>query len=275
MSQPQSEWSPEHNTYLCTQWDPQQGRFYRTKYVNGQWVFLDWLPVRRADSPHDIRERPAVHRAVEGPTIVGTYNPHMPTSNGRVERLDPSYCVRDGSFFRTGKVFSVLFSEAAGSTATPYNDSFSVVKFGEVVHSQIRRFIVISPRQGFCYAIPIFTYNGNGTKKPGLDPIAHAIAYSEGYLPSLLEGETKLEKEPICKSFRYRFLCNQALTSRTNLGITMTPNVPPLVTASRIFFGIHHPIQHNVKVKDVGKVHPDDITNLLDYWNMHNPVISA
>ena len=55
----------------------------------GQWVFLDWLPVRRVDSPHDIRERPAVHRAVEGPTIVGTYNPHMPTSNGRVERLDP------------------------------------------------------------------------------------------------------------------------------------------------------------------------------------------
>lgn len=53
----------------------------------------------------------------------------------------------------TRQVFSVLFSEAAGSTATPYNDSFSRVKYGEYVHSQIRRFIVVGTRHGFCYAV--------------------------------------------------------------------------------------------------------------------------
>lgn len=50
----------------------------------------------------------------------------------------------------------------------------------------------------------------------------------------------------------------------------MAEGVDPLSTASRIFFGIHHPIQHNVKVKDIGQVHPDHIRNLLGYWNTQN-----
>jgi hypothetical protein len=43
-----------------------------------------------------------------------------------------------------------------------------------------------------------------------------------------------------------------------------------LSTASRIYFGIHHPIQYNVKVKDLGYVHPDWMPNLLGYWHMEN-----
>lgn len=43
-----------------------------------------------------------------------------------------------------------------------------------------------------------------------------------------------------------------------------------LSLASRIYFGIHHPIQFNVKVKDIGHVHPDWLPTFLGYWKMEN-----
>jgi len=33
---------------------------------------------------------------------------------------------------------------------------------------------------------------------------------------------------------------------------------------------MHHPIQYNVKVKDLGVVHQDWLANFLAYWNMEN-----
>tara|TARA_R110002003_G_scaffold251_3_gene17779 strand:+ start:20504 stop:20707 length:204 start_codon:yes stop_codon:yes gene_type:complete len=42
----------------------------------------------------------------------------------------------------------------------------------------------------------------------------------------------------------------------------------PLTQASRIYFGIHHPIQYNVKVKDLGYVLPDDTARFHGYWAM-------
>jgi hypothetical protein len=252
--QSQPEWSDEHQRYLHTHWDPQHQRHFRNHFVEGSWVFFDWLPAQvqpvqpvqvepaRADSPQDARAGVA---STQGPEIRGTYNPSTP--NGHVEQLDSSYYVRNSSFFTIGKVFSVLFSEPAGATATRYNDSISVVRYGEYVHSQIRRFIVVGRMHGFCYAVPIFTYNGQGTKKRGLNPDAHAIAYSWGSTPSHLDGEAPLEKDPIC--------------------IVMAQGVSQLSVASRIFFGIHHPIQHNVKVKDIGQVHSAHLHNLLGYWN--------
>ncbi|KAI4622179.1 hypothetical protein J4E83_004919 [Alternaria metachromatica] len=43
-----------------------------------------------------------------------------------------------------------------------------------------------------------------------------------------------------------------------------------LVAASRIYFAIHHPIQYNVKVKNLGHVHPDYLPTFLGYWNQEN-----
>lgn len=95
---------------------------------------------------------------------------------------------------------------------------------------------------------PIFTYNNQGTKKSGVEPDEHAVAYTYGKAPTLLPGEDELSKDPIC--------------------IVMNEGEKPLSIASRIFFGIHHPIQYNVKVKDLGYVHPDHLVNLLGYWAM-------
>jgi hypothetical protein len=48
----------------------------------------------------------------------------------------------------------------------------------------------------------------------------------------------------------------------------MNPGERPLHRASRIYFGIHHPIQYNVKVKALGQVHQDSLPYLLGYWAM-------
>jgi hypothetical protein len=156
-----------------------------------------------------------------------------------------------------------LFTEAAGNTTRAYNSSISTVQYGGYVHTQIRRFIVVRTKKGtytlnqyqeqsLTFSSPIFTYGKQATKKPGINAQEHAVAYSEGQYPKLLPGEEKLAKEPIC--------------------VAMTPaeRNSPLSELSRIRFGIHHPIQHNVKVKLIGKVIEKDMPNLRGYWNMEN-----
>jgi len=100
------------------------------------------------------------------------------------------------------------------------------------------------------FGSPIFTYNGRATTKQGVNPAEHAIAYSLGQQPELVSGESPLQKHPI--------------------PIVMEENNRPLVSASRIYFAIHHPIQYNVKVKNLGHVHPDYLPTFLGYWNMEN-----
>jgi hypothetical protein len=82
--------------------------------------------------------------------------------------------------------------------------------------------------------------------KPGVNPDEHAIIYSFGSTPVLLPGEANLTKEPI--------------------PVVMNRGERPLSQAARIYFGIHHPIQYNVKVKDLGHVHKDWMPKLLGYW---------
>lgn len=258
MSQPSSEqeWSKEHLRWLRRQFDEQYQRWYWLHYVAGQgWVFFDWMPETRPRT--DSAAYTGAHHTSNGhdPTIYGTYNPGTTQPGTHYETLDPSFYVRTKDFFVPGRVFSVLFTEGAGATATSYNSSLTYVKYGELAHTQVRRFIVVRQRKAFCYAIPIFTYKNQGTLKPGVEPDEHAIAYSWGQQPSLLQGEAQLSKDPIC--------------------IAMTDNGEPLNDASRIFFGITHPIQYNVKVKDLGYVIPAHMQNLIGYWSMENQHTTA
>ncbi|CAN9449030.1 unnamed protein product [Alternaria alternata] len=143
----------------------------------------------------------------------------------------------------------MLFTEAASgnSKQAQHNDSLSQIRYGEYVFTHIRRFVVMKRRREFCFAIPIFSYGSRGTTKPGVNPDEHAIIYSDGYSPHLVVGEAPLKKSPI--------------------RVVMTEYQHPLATACRVYFGIHHPIQYNVKVKDVGIVHGDDLPLLLSYWH--------
>jgi hypothetical protein len=158
-----------------------------------------------------------------------------------------AFYVRDKRFFQEGKVFAVIFSETAGATATSYNSSISEARFpGHYIYTQSRRFVVVRQKREFCYACPIFTYSNRATLKRGVRPEEHGIAYSDGQEPRFLYGEKGIKKPSIA--------------------VVMAQGEPNLNKASRIYYGIHHPIQYNVKVKDVGQVLSHHVPDLIGNW---------
>jgi hypothetical protein len=161
----------------------------------------------------------------------------------------------------------MLHLQAASVQALPTNDSITVVKYGERAFSQIRRFVIVEVRRGFVYAwyshllrhekcalltiysSPITTYSGRATLKSGCRPSEHSIVYLQGQHPTPLANEY-LEKEPIC----------------------VNPAEPDIQMdiASRLHYTKPRPVEMNVKVKDVGDVDPQDISNLLRYYREEN-----
>ena len=93
---------------------------------------------------------------------------------------------------------------------------------------------------------PIFTYGGRATTKSGIEPSEHAIIHTQGRRPRLVPGEAILEKKSIA--------------------IVPAGSSVRLAPASRINFGIQRPIQHNVKVKDLGTVCNEDMPYLIGYF---------
>ncbi|OCL11717.1 hypothetical protein AOQ84DRAFT_386634 [Glonium stellatum] len=166
------------------------------------------------------------------------------------ERLDPSYKTMPNKFFIIGRVFALLFSESLGAGGYLDSTNVAVVKYGELVHAQVRRFVVVREKRGFCYACPISTYSGRGTAKAGVNPDEHAVVYSLPSSPLLVDGEAALAKCPIRV-------------------IPASPDIK-FAPASRINFAINYPIQHNLKVKDIGVVANEDRLNLILYWMVEN-----
>lgn len=177
------------------------------------------------------------------------------TGTDHYEAVDSSFFVRPKSFFAEGRVLAMVVTEAAGENRRPtdYNSAWSndrnisTVKYTDhKVFTQTRRFVVVRQRREFAFACPIFTYNGRATTKPGVKAEEHGIAFSWGREPQTLSGESGITKAPI--------------------GVVMTDENSPLDIASRIYFGIHHPIQYNVKVKDIGFVHQEHMHILIGNW---------
>jgi hypothetical protein len=57
-------------------------------------------------------------------------------------------------FFVLGRVFAMLYTEAASGTSRPRlnDDAYTVVRFNGMVHTNIRRFVVVQVRRGFVKA---------------------------------------------------------------------------------------------------------------------------
>ena len=162
----------------------------------------------------------------------------------------------------------MLHIENAGATAPPGSTGISEVRYGEKAFAQIRRFIVVESKRkqhwSNCMYVStivfglkalltvisrITTYGGQGTTKYGIDPREHTIVYSGNRAPDKLVGETRLHKDP--------------------LRVVPVDNSQKLDDLSRIDFGKTYPIQHNVKVKHVGSVAPQDFHKLIQYWRQH------
>lgn len=160
-------------------------------------------------------------------------------------------------FFRIGRVFSFLHLEAASEDAlreaSPYKDDIEVVRFGQHAFSQIRRFIVVIEKQGFCYACPISTYSGRGTLMKGCNPAEHAVVYVKGTTPQILQNEKGMSIDPIA-------------IEPANSSITLD-------LAARVRLGKLVPIEWNVKVKNLGKVVPEDLSKLDFHAAGMNPEV--
>lgn len=145
----------------------------------------------------------------------------------------------------------MLYNETASESpekSGPEDDAFTVVKYGEHTYSQLRRFLVVEVKRGFVHAVPISTYNRRGTTKQGCIPSEHAIIYFPGTNPEsvYLPGESRMEKDPI--------------------RIIPTDSSETMARESRVRFGKTFSIEMNVKVKDIGRVAPEDLSKLVSYW---------
>jgi hypothetical protein len=175
------------------------------------------------------------------------------------EELDHRYYVRTdgGKFFKIGRVFAMLWHEGAGDPKGGHlsnKEHFRPVKagkYGERVYSHILRMAVVRVRHGYCWCIPIHTYNGRGVSKPGFnrqDQEAHAIIHMDDTEPgSNIPGEQRL---------------------MTKKPITVHAASPDqrLHTMSRLNFGAPYSIQMNVKVMSVGTITAVSMPAFESYW---------
>lgn len=189
-----------------------------------------------------------VQEGKKGSGIDKTYDSQ--TTSLRYKIIDNSYRVRDRRFFERGRVFSVLMKDPADrardSSPTDYNSSKSLhaVEYGDNrVNTSVRTLVCVRSRRECCYALLITTYSGRATTERGIIPSEHGIAYEWGKEPRLVHGEIGITKRPIA--------------------IVMAEGCT-LFVASRINYGMHHLVQYEVESKEMGYVHGDYITHLME-----------
>ena len=89
--------------------------------------------------------------------------------------------------------------------------------------------------------------------QPDVSSEEHAIMFSyhhDSYQPQLLPNEAPLSKEPIC--------------------MVMAEGQEVLPVSSRICFGTLKSVQYNIKVKDIGYVHPKYLLKFSNYWDVEH-----
>jgi len=161
-------------------------------------------------------------------------------------------------FFAPGTVFACLWTEPVGETSsfTPEDNRKHVsrVFLGGRAYTNIQRFVVIHPRfeQHLSICCPIKTYGRRGTSK-FQDPKAHhqhSIIYSD---------EQLLKRETSGKEY-------------DKVPIHMTPTDPSIVLdeRSRLNFGKPTPVDHNLRMRSIGRIKGDHLQRLLRYFDEVN-----
>lgn len=135
--------------------------------------------------------------------------------------------------FRTGSLFAVSWHEG-----------YDV--------SDIRRAVVLSNRQGFSVALPICSHDSGGCSsrtKCEREYYGHGIVYDQHSVPQLLADEENLAKDPVC------------------IEVVGGQQLPK---GSRINYSKPHCIEHNIKVKYLGRVIEEHVPRLLLAYRNEN-----
>jgi len=88
-----------------------------------------------------------------------------------------------------------------------------------------------------------------GANKPGIDLRAHAIVHMRDNPPKEKYMERRLDKEPL----------------------KVIPETPgaKLELSSLLNFSKIYTVEHNVKVKSIGRISEESMPRLLAYWRQH------
>ncbi|KFX90977.1 hypothetical protein V490_06152 [Pseudogymnoascus sp. VKM F-3557] len=164
------------------------------------------------------------------------------------------YQVVHSDEFKARRVFMVVWTEPRGNSggARGGNSNLTKVteaKYGELAYTSIRRFVVWKNHEGHALCLPILTYGGQGTTKPGVKPAHHAIIFTESksekpprtikHPPCKAEGEHTLHNGPICVE-----LMNQHKRKQFD-------------EMSRLNYAKVYTVEHNVKVCFIGRIHKE------------------
>ncbi|OAP64079.1 hypothetical protein AYL99_00051 [Fonsecaea erecta] len=165
--------------------------------------------------------------------------------------MKPGFCVRKSRWFCIGRVFTTLWHDNATGVKRHARDTGSITKgpYEQQIFSKVRRFAVVKMGHGFSWAIPINSYNSQGTTRKSFDDQdrqAHSIIYMKGTEPTLLTNEPPMMKTPI--------------------EVDGAGENKKLHEASRIRFDKVSTIEHNVKVDNVGRVSEASMPYFLSYW---------
>ncbi|CAF9940894.1 MAG: hypothetical protein HETSPECPRED_002670 [Heterodermia speciosa] len=182
-------------------------------------------------------------------------------TKGPYELLDPNFkVIRDHwRFFVVGRVFKYLSWEPQGNGNPNERSGNSVQKYqtrssklGQEAFAKVYRYVVVRarPKQGYSMCLRITTHNGHGTVGKLIMQREHSIIYTGEEAPARLPEEKKLNKDPI--------------------QVIPVENAEPLDPLSRINYAKPYPIEHNVKVCEVGMVAPRDVRKINAYYQQES-----
>ncbi|EXJ76854.1 hypothetical protein A1O3_10499 [Capronia epimyces CBS 606.96] len=194
-----------------------------------------------------------------GPSRQGQRNSFHTPSLHNAEQGNESLAVqhlsglrlRDSRWFSLGRLFLMVWhtNATAGKGRVRQQRTAASHGQGEKVFSEIRRFAVVRECRGFCWAVPVSTYQGKGVGRHNFHQVdieAHAIIHMADTKPTQLPSEPKMSKRPIA-------------VEKTDPG-------QKLDAASRIRFDKVFTIEHNVKVKNCGKIARESMPIFRHYF---------
>ena len=119
------------------------------------------------------------------------------------------------------------------------------------MYSRIRRMVVVRERHGYCWCIPIRTYNYQGVAKKGpstQDREAHCLIYMDNTDPAIDPKE-------------------KGLMAKKPIAVTASSPEQKLHKMSRLNFGKVYSIDWNVKVMGMGMVNANSMAAFTGYWH--------
>jgi len=136
------------------------------------------------------------------------------------------------NFFKMARIFMTPWTEPVGSSGDPF--------------TKTARFVVVKPGHSFSVCLRISTYSGQATTKPGVAAHQHAAIILQGSQVVMHEKGERLSKQPI-----------EIKVEEADIDVS---------AMSRVNFAKPYTVEHNVKVRRIGRVVGDSVKRLERYF---------